>query len=78
MSKVYVLSGWSSVYQDPGFEMEFKTIEEAKKAAVELLEKRGQTSLRIYEAKQLYSGRRGNGDSSYVFEVRNGKTRSAD
>lgn len=67
---VYLLTGWSSVYVDPGFEYEFNTLEEAKAKAMEILDKKGQTSLRIYAAEKVCQGRRGNGDKSYVFEQR--------
>lgn len=70
MSKVYLLTGWCSEYVDPGFEYEFKTLEEAKKKAVEILEKKGQTTLRIYQATKVCQGRRANSDKSYIFESR--------
>lgn len=70
MSKVYLLTGWCSEFVDPGFEYEFKTLEEAKAKALEILEKKGQTTLRIYKANKVCQGRRGNGEKSYVFEVR--------
>lgn len=65
--KVYLVTGWSSVFMEPGFEYEFKTIEEAKDKAVELLKKNAQTSLRIYKATRIYSGHRSNGDKGFVF-----------
>lgn len=68
--KIFLLTGWCSNYIDPGFEYEFKTLEEAKNKAKEILDQRGQTTLRIYEAERLCNGRRGNGDKSYVFESR--------
>ena len=68
--KVFLLTGWSSHYVEPGFEYEFATLEEAKAKAREILDNRAQTSLRIYEAEKLCTGRRGNGDKSYVFENR--------
>jgi len=70
MKKVYLLTGWSSVYIDPGFEMEFKTLDEAKAEAMRILEKQGQTTLRIYEATKVCQGRRGNTDDGFVFEAK--------
>lgn len=67
---VFVLTGWSSLYVEPGFEYEFKTLDEAKAKAREILDQTGQTTLRIYEAQKVCHGRRGNSDKSYVFESR--------
>lgn len=69
-NQVYLLTGWCSEYIDPGFEYEFKTLDEAKAKAREILEMKGQISLRIYEATKVCQGRRGTGEKSYVFETR--------
>lgn len=69
-NKIFLLTGWCSDYIDPGFEFEFKTLDEAKAKAVEILDKKAQTTIRIYEAERICHGRRGNGDKSYVFESR--------
>lgn len=66
--KVFLLTGWSSAFVEPGFEYEFKTLEEAKKKAIEILTLREQTTLRIYEAERVSSARRGLRDTTYIFE----------
>lgn len=68
MNKVFLVTGWCSDFVEPGFEYEFATLEEAKRKAIELLERRAQTTLRIYEAVPVSRGRRGTSDKSYVFE----------
>jgi hypothetical protein len=70
MSKVYLLTGWCSDFVDPGFEYEFKTLDEAKLKAKEILERKAQTTLHIYRAERVCRGRRGNSDKSFIFESR--------
>ena len=66
--QVYILVGWCSEFQEPGFEYEFKTMDEAKHKAMQILEMGGQTTLHIYQGEMVYKGKRGTRDSSYVFE----------
>ena len=68
MKTVYLLVDWSSVFCDPGFEYEFKTLDEAKAKAREILDKKGQTTLNIFKAEKVCKGCRSNRESGYVFE----------
>ena len=68
MKTIYLLTGWSSNFIDPGFEYEFATLEEAKMEAMKILSKKAQTSLCIYKAEKIGKGRRSNGDPDFMFE----------
>ncbi len=63
MPKTYLVTGWSSRYVDPGFEFQCKTLKEAKAKAEEVLEGHGQTTVRIYEAREILKAHRSNRDT---------------